>query len=138
MAWGALNELTAAASYMALARRTENPALRELCKRIARQERKHFAFYYEQATWRLERSKLAQRIARWSLNTLWTPVGSGLISAELLPMISDYLFGDEEGRAELERIQARMNQLAGLGAFTEVTEQIMGLVEQRRLLSAET
>lgn len=132
MAWGALNELTAAASYMSMARRTKNPALRELCKRIARQERKHFAFYYEQASKRLEHSKLARWIARMSLNYLWTPVGSGLISPELLPMISDYLFGDQEGREELTRIQAKMNQLGGLEEFNEVTKQIGALIDQRQ------
>ena len=137
MAWGALNELTAAASYQALARRTNNPVLREVCKRIARQERKHFAFYYEQATWRLKQSRLARFIARIALNYFWTPVGSGLLSEEQLPMISEYLFGDEDGKAELERIQCKMNQLAGLEDFTEVTEQIGDLISRQKLIYAQ-
>ena len=59
MAWGALNEFTAAASYTALSRHTQNPAVRVLCRRIAVQERKHFAFYYSQAEKRLPDSRPA-------------------------------------------------------------------------------
>ena len=48
-------------------------------------------------------------------------VGSGLMSPELLPMVSYDLFSDKEKCVEFDRIQMRMNQLLGLEAFTEVT-----------------
>jgi hypothetical protein len=129
MAWGALNEFTAAASYQALARRTKNPALRELCRRIAQQERKHYAFYYDQAQRRLEGSKLARWIARTALNKLWTPVGSGVAGAEALPMTSHYLFSDEQGWADLGRAQEKIAELPGLEGFGQVTEQIGALIQ---------
>lgn len=145
MAWGALNEFTAAASYQALARRTKNPAVRELCRRMAQQERKHFAFYYDQAQRRLEHSKLARWIARTALNKLWTPVGSGVANADDLPLTSHYLFSDEQGWADLERAEEKMNQLPGLEGFSQVTRQIGALIkshspgwEQQTLLPAST
>lgn len=130
MAWGALNEFTAAASYQALARKTKNPAVRELCKRIAQQERKHYAFYYDQAARRLENSKLARALARIALNHLWTPVGSGLISSDELPMTASYLFGDEAGWSDLERAEQKIAQLPGLESFQQVTKQLGSLIQR--------
>ncbi len=132
MAWGALNEFTAAASYMALARRTQNPAVRELCKRMAEQERKHFAFYFEQAKKRLEGSRLARVMARFALNTLWSPVGAGVSGSEALPMTAAYLFGDEQGWEDIVRAEKRICQLPGLEGFTEPTRQIGALIERHR------
>jgi hypothetical protein len=130
MAWGALNEFTAAASYMALARRTQNPAVRELCKRIAQQERKHYAFYFDQAEKRLGRSGLARFLAKTALNHLWTPVGSGLIGSDQLPMTAAYLFGDDEGWNELVRAEEKIASLPGLEGFSEVTSQIGTLIKK--------
>ena len=61
MAWGAINELTAAAAYKALERRTQNRPLALLLNRIAKQERKHFAFYYSQAERRLTNDRRARQ-----------------------------------------------------------------------------
>jgi hypothetical protein len=135
MAWGALNEFTAAASYMALARRTQNPAVRELCKRMAEQERKHFAFYFEQAKKRLERSRLARVMARFALTRLWSPVGGGVSGAEALPMVAEYLFGDEQGWEDIVRAEKRMNQLPGIEEFCEPTRQIRALIDRHRALT---
>ncbi len=132
MAWGALNEFTAAASYMSMARKTKNPALKELCRRIAVQERKHYAFYYSQAEKRLT-SPFAQKIARFALNRFWEPVGTGVSGAEKLGLISTYLFGDEEGFAEIKRAEAKIAELPGLSSFCEPTKQIQGLIDQYRL-----
>jgi rubrerythrin len=131
MAWGALNEFTAAASYMSLARKTQNPALKELCKRIAVQERKHYAFYYSQAEKRLT-SKTAQIIAKIALNGFWEPVGTGVSGANKLGLISAYLFGDEEGFGEIQRAQDKIAQLPGLEGFCEPTKQIQSLIDHYR------
>ncbi len=131
MAWGALNEFTAAASYMSLARKTQNPALKELCKRIAVQERKHYAFYYSQAEKRLA-SPTAQKIARIALNRFWEPVGTGVSGADKLGLISTYLFGDEEGFGEIQRAQDKIAQLPGLSGFCEPTKQIQGMIDRYR------
>jgi len=134
MAWGALNEFTAAASYNALARRTKNPAVRVLCRRIAQQERKHYAFYYEQAQKRLKDSRVAQWIAKCALHMLWTPVGSGVAGAEALPLTSAYLFGDQEGWDDLCRAEKKIQQLPGLENFKQLTRQIEALIGTHRKL----
>jgi hypothetical protein len=41
-------------------------------------ERRHFAFYRAQARLRLQRSAAARRLTRWTLEHIWTPVGTGV------------------------------------------------------------
>ena len=49
MFWGSLQECLTTQAYEELARATQNPVLAEMCRRIAKQERRHFAYYYGQA-----------------------------------------------------------------------------------------
>src|SRR5262249_2606972 len=56
MFWGALQECLTTQAYEELARTTKNPVLAELCRRIAKQERRHFAYYFGRA-----KEKLAGR-----------------------------------------------------------------------------
>src|SRR5262249_51965106 len=56
MTWGAVNELTTLTSYQQLIRRTNNSVLVDLLRRVIKDERRHFAFYRQQARLRLERS----------------------------------------------------------------------------------
>ena len=54
MFWGALQECLTTQAYEELAANTQNPVLHELCKRIAKQERRHFAYYYGKARDKLD------------------------------------------------------------------------------------
>ena len=49
MFWGALQECLTMQAYEEIIRTTQNPVLAELFKRIAKQERRHFAYYFNQA-----------------------------------------------------------------------------------------
>ncbi|MEZ4368581.1 MAG: hypothetical protein R2939_20220, partial [Kofleriaceae bacterium] len=49
MTWGATQELLTTQAYEEIAMRTQNPVCAELCRRIAKQERRHFAYYYNSA-----------------------------------------------------------------------------------------
>ena len=124
MAWGALNEFTAAASYNTLARQTRNPAVATLCKRIAVQERKHFAFYYSQAKKRMARSRVARALTRFAMTRLWDPVGDGVAGHDNLAHTARTLFSDPWGWRELERAEERMRQLPGLEDFDRLTFKI--------------
>ena len=53
MAWGAINEWTTQAGYARLSDKADHPTLRELLKRIMRQEGGHIDFYASEATRRL-------------------------------------------------------------------------------------
>jgi len=80
MAWGAAQELLTAQAYEEIARSTRNPVLSELFRRIAKQERRHFAYYYVSARERLDGFRAGQRLVRFIFERNFNPVGSGVKS----------------------------------------------------------
>jgi hypothetical protein len=78
MTWGAMNELSAVNSYQSLIRRSDNPVLTDILRRVIKDERRHFAFYRAQARRRLARSEGARRLTRLGMERLWAPVGTGI------------------------------------------------------------
>ena len=137
MAWGAVNELTAAAAYQALARRTANRPLATLLGRIAKQERKHFAFYYSQAERRLTDDRRAQTLCRLAMSALWTPVGSGVGHTANLAYIIAAYFDDVAGRQALAACDATMRRLPGMGWFNLVVRHTERLRERGRVAIKE-
>jgi hypothetical protein len=118
MCWGAINELTAAASYLALARRTKNTPLAALVTKLARDERKHFSFYFHQAEKRLHAGGWAARaLCKTTIRQFWKPVGIGVAEPHTLEFIASYLFGDERGAEELASIDATIRRLPGMEWF---------------------
>jgi len=117
MCWGAANEFLAAMAYTQLARRTANQPLRKLLHRLAKDERRHFAFYHDQADKRLRRGGfVAQKLCSTILKT-WEPVGSGVGDPNLIPMIGSFLFTDRRGRREVELLQQAVTQLPGMESW---------------------
>jgi rubrerythrin len=123
MTWGAVNELTAIHSYSRLATLTANPILAEVARRIAKDERRHFAFYYQQARRRLA-SPFARRLAKFALKTLWAPVGGSMASQEDADFPNAYLFDGEAGRACLRDVDQTIQKLPGMEWFDLVETQI--------------
>lgn len=123
MAWGAINELTAAAAYAALENRTRNGALKVLLSRVRKQERKHFAFYFAQAHKRLQGDWRAQALCSFVLKAAWTPVGSGVGHADNLAFVIGTLFGDAKGAKALSEVDKTIADLPGLGWFNLVDKQ---------------
>ena len=78
MFWGALQECLTTQAYEELANNTQNPVLAELCRRIAKQERRHFAYYFGQAKKKLEGQPKTQRFVRLIANQFYAPVGGGV------------------------------------------------------------
>ena len=125
MAWGAINECTAAATYQSLAQRTTNRPLAQLVTKLARDERRHFSFYYHQAHQRLTDGGWAvQRFSAWSLEKFWAPPGSGVGEPESLDLMATYLFGDERGVADIEAVDASIRRLPGLAKFDMVSRWV--------------
>jgi hypothetical protein len=112
MTWGAINELTTLSGYQRLVELDPHPVLGELLGRIARDESRHFAFYYHQAARRLANPRAA-RVARLLIDRFWAPVGSGVQPDVEVRAISSYLFGDPGGRAVARRIDATIRRLPG-------------------------
>jgi len=113
MTWGAINEWTTQAGYARLAEKANHPTLRELLRRIMKQEGGHIDFYASEATRRLEDSPKARRLTRAALKRLWRPVGSGVMPKDEVGFLVRYLFDGEKGREVLERIDRRVDRLPG-------------------------
>lgn len=117
MAWGASQELLTLRGYEHLSRRTANPVLRSLCDRIAKQERRHFAYYFCGARERLEQSRFSQRFVRLLFDKFWTPVGGGVKSeAQIAGMIGNLFTGDDL-MATMSNVDAKLGQLPGMEGF---------------------
>jgi hypothetical protein len=113
MAWGAVNEWTTQAGYARLCETAGHPTLRELLRRIMKQEGTHIDFYASEATRRLTSSAHARRLTRYALTHLWRPVGSGVMPRHEVGFLVRYLFDGDTGRQMLERIDRRVNALPG-------------------------
>ena len=114
MTWGAINEWSTHAAYVALTRHEDHPVLTELLARIIKQETRHVAFYNSQARARLAGSRKAQRITRFALDRAWNPVGSGVMPEDEVVFMLSYLMGGPDGRAEARKIDQKIDSLAGL------------------------
>jgi len=114
MTWGAMNEISTLYGYQQVIARTKHPVLVELLGRIIKDERRHFAFYYNQARTRLEGNTRAQRLVRWALGSFWTPVGTGVRPQEETDYVVCRLFGDEAGLQGLLEMEHEMSKLPGL------------------------
>ncbi len=64
---GAINELSTLTGYGALIRKSGHPVLQDLLRRIIKDERRHFAFYYNSAKEQPTGNMKAQRVDRWML-----------------------------------------------------------------------
>jgi hypothetical protein len=115
---GAINELTTATAYGILARKSSHPVLADILTRIQKDERRHFAFYFNSAkAWLLEGGPRTQRIARFLVDRFWVPVGLGVKSQEEVDAVGLYLFGDEEGRREAEAVEEKIRRLPGFASM---------------------
>lgn len=121
MAWGAIQELTTYHAYQALMRRVDHPVLTQICQRIAKQELRHFAFYYQQAQKRLENSPVAQRLASTALKLAWTPVGDGMCAREDTLHLISFLFDGVDGD-RIGTIERKIRGLPGLEWFDLFTK----------------
>ena len=118
MTWGALNELTTLRGYERIIETTANPVLAELCRRIAKQERRHFAWYYNSARERLLASRSAQRLTRLILRWFWSPVGAGVKSEAEVARLLRTLFPGPAAAGLAAAVDAKMAALPGLAGLT--------------------
>lgn len=132
MTWGAVNELCAIQAYTRLGELTANPVLAELSRRLVKDERRHFAFYYQQARRRLA-PRFAQRLAKFALRSLWAPVGAAITTTrEDADFPSAYLFDDPAAQAGLREVDATIRRLPGMEWFDLVTPAINAQIDRIR------
>ena len=114
MFWGSLQECLTTQAYEELAKNTQNPVLAELCRRIAKQERRHFAYYFNQARKKLEGQSWAQKFTRWIAKKFYAPVGGGVKTDEEGARLVAQLFPGDKIFAVMSYIERRMAQLPGM------------------------
>jgi hypothetical protein len=115
MVWGAINELMTLRFYGLIRSRTEHELLRTLLRDVMAQETNHYGFYRNVAIRRLTDNPRGQRIVRWVLQHLWSPVGSGLRSrADVDRLFLDLL----DDRTEVvDQIDAQVGRIPGLAGL---------------------
>jgi rubrerythrin len=131
MFWGALQECLTMQAYEEVIRRTNNPVLAEMFRRIAKQERRHFAYYFGQARDRLAADPGAQKFCRFIVQKFYSPVGSGVKSdAELAEMFARMFPNDRvvEVMSYIERRMAQLPGMAGLDACTRWAAKIQPML----------
>ncbi|MHB8605906.1 MAG: ferritin-like domain-containing protein [Thermoplasmatota archaeon] len=124
MTWGAAQEYTTLHAYEALARQSEHPMLKELMARIVKDERRHFAFYFQNADRRLARSAFMQRETRLFMDTLWRPVGTGAMPDAEVDFVSWFLFRDAQGQADLAHVDETMARLPGMSGWNGLSKRV--------------
>jgi rubrerythrin len=121
MFWGALQECLTTQAYEEVIRATKNPVLAELFRRIAKQERRHFAYYYNQARDRLDNNPSAQRFCRFIVTRFYSPVGSGVKTDAQVAEFTATIFPNERMFEVMSYIERRMAQLPGMAGLDACT-----------------
>ena len=131
MAYGTINELSAAQSYRRLIELANHPVLTHILKPIIREESVHTTFYLNVARLELKKSEFAQKIARYVIKAFWMPVGSGTRPQDLTDYTIATLFGDEEGIKWIDKLVTQKVQvLPGFDGVTKVTDKIAEIGRQ--------
>jgi hypothetical protein len=117
MFWGSLQECLTTQAYEELANQTPNPALAELCRRIAKQERRHFAYYFNQAKEKLEGKARTQRFVRFIARMFYAPVGGGVKTDAEGAQLVARLFPKNRIFEVMGYIEKRMAQLPGMAGL---------------------
>jgi rubrerythrin len=144
MFWGALQECLTTQAYEEVIRSTQNPVLAEMFRRIAKQERRHFAYYFGQARDRLENNVKAQRFCRAIVKRFYAPVGSGVKNdAEAARLVAQLFPGERifEVMSYIERRIGSLPGMTGLDACTRWAAKIQPILpeamrSQQRVLAA--
>lgn len=114
LAWGSIQELTTLHAYEQLTKNSGNPVLAELARRINKQERRHFAWYFNNAREKLEASPRAQWLTRTIMKAAWTPVGMGVKRDDEVYRVLSLLFPGDEGIEIIKRVDDKFETLPGV------------------------
>jgi rubrerythrin len=133
LTYGAISELSTLEGYGVLARRTQNPIVAEVVRRLAKDERRHFSFYYSKARLMLQ-PRNAQRLTNFVVRNFWLPVGGGVKSDSEVSWILAFILGEPEGVEIARRIDTTIARLPGLGWFDRLSRSREEALNARRIL----
>ena len=92
----------------------ENPVLEELCRRIAKQERRHFAYYFNQSKDKLSGRPFDQKFVKFIANKFYAPVGGGVKTDEAAARTVAALFPGNRIFEVMGYIEKKMALLPGM------------------------
>ena len=113
MTWGAINEWTTQAGYGRLSEVANHPTLRELLKRIMKQEGGHIDFYASEAARRLGESPKAQEADQLRPEAPVAAGRFGVMPKSEVGFMVRYLFDGPRGNDVARRIDRRVDRLPG-------------------------
>ena len=124
MTWGAVNELMTLRFYAIIREATRNLLLRDILHDLIAEEVLHYRFYRAMAAEQLQHNPRAQRLVRWSLQHLWSPVGTGLRGRDdgdrlVLGLVADR----PDAVMRLDQTVERVPGLAELGLIAREVER---------------
>lgn len=122
MSWGAINELTTIRFYGVLRAKTSSELLRAVLRDMMAQEALHYSFYRNLAIRRLADNPRGQRIVRWALQHLWSPVGVGLRTRADVDRLMHGLFADRPD--QVAQMDGQINRIPGLADLDLVRRTI--------------
>ena len=143
MTWGAVNEFSTLTGYHRLIAKTEHPVMIDLLGRVIKDERRHYAFYRNQAELRLRRSPKARKVVRWAMEHVWAPVGTGVRPQAETDFVVAYLMGDLDGMETARSMDRTIAEIPGLEGTTLIADSVsealsrVGPVHRSGIPSAE-
>ncbi len=137
LTYGAISELSTLEGYGILARRTQNPIVAEVMRRLAKDERRHFSFYYNKARRELE-PRNAQRLTSFVIRNFWLPVGGGVKPDSEVEWILSFILGDPEGVEIARRIDETIAKLPGMQWFDRLSVSRQDAIDRRAKSRANT
>lgn len=138
LAWAASQEYLTRLAYEEVAKTTKNPVLRTLCLRIAKQERRHFAWYYNCAKEELAKSSRSQKVVRFLFKNFWSPVGVGVKSKDQAIELVSSLFPGHRLSVAMDSVDRMISKLPGLENMTfahEYADSLVGAAPQLEALN---
>lgn len=126
LSWAASQKYMLVLAYEQLAATTTNPVLRVLCLRIARQERRNFAWYFNGARAVLRRAEGSQGVVRFLFEKLWYPLSAATQSRQRAHQLIQNLFPTASIPCVMLRLDEVMSQLPGFESATFAQRFAMG------------
>jgi hypothetical protein len=132
LTYGAISELSTLEGYGVLANQTQNPILAEILRRLAKDERRHFSFYYNKAKVQLQ-ARNAQKLTTFIIKKFWLPVGGGVKPDAEVDWILSYILRGPAGETVARRIDETIAKLPGLQWFDSLSRSREDSLRKMRL-----
>ena len=132
MTFGAIHEMSTAQGYRRLMKMANHPVLTEILTAIMREESAHTKFYWSVAKIELQKSKFAQKVARFIINKYYTPVGQGAKPKKQTEYTIGTLFNGKDGLDWIERtVSNKVQMLPGFDGLTKISDQVSRIISSQ-------